>query len=44
MSSASHWLTEWHSLEEVYARLQAQPSTPTVAYSPQEPSLADYPS
>ncbi|EIY5106504.1 ABC-F family ATP-binding cassette domain-containing protein [Klebsiella quasipneumoniae] len=33
-------LTEWHSLEEVYARLQAQPSTPTVAYSPQEPSLA----
>ena len=33
-------LTEWHSLEEVYARLQTQPSTPTVAYSPQEPSLA----
>ncbi|HCQ8127826.1 TPA: ABC-F family ATP-binding cassette domain-containing protein [Klebsiella quasipneumoniae subsp. similipneumoniae] len=33
-------LTEWHSLEEVYARLQAQPSTTTVASSPQEPSLA----
>ncbi|MDP1217297.1 ABC transporter ATP-binding protein, partial [Klebsiella pneumoniae] len=30
-------LTEWHSLEEVYARLQAQPSTTTVASSPQEP-------
>ncbi|HCI6839340.1 TPA: ABC-F family ATP-binding cassette domain-containing protein [Klebsiella quasipneumoniae subsp. quasipneumoniae] len=33
-------LTEWHSLEEVYARLQAQIPTLTAASSPQEPSLA----
>ncbi|HCD8360151.1 TPA: ABC-F family ATP-binding cassette domain-containing protein [Klebsiella quasipneumoniae] len=33
-------LTEWHSLEEVYARLQAQTPTLTAASSPQEPSLA----